>query len=117
MPEVPGCKWLGNLKKKPGSFGDWAAFGIWSLEMGYRSIEVEGKKYEYVVGRKAVKIRGAGGYLKILPREEVVQPLGNMHVVTPFAIRQAILGLPTRRSFTCRKHGTVSRSLHSCRSA
>lgn len=79
--------------------------------MGYRNIEVEGKKYEYVVGRKAVKIRGANGYLKIMPREDVGQPLGRMHVVTPFGIRQAILGLPSRRTFTCRKHGTVTQEL------
>lgn len=79
--------------------------------MGYRKIVVDGATYEYVIGSKAVKIRGADGYLKILPREDVGQPLAHWHVVTPYNIRQAILGLPMQRTFRCRKHGTVTQEL------
>jgi hypothetical protein len=59
--------------------------------MAYRKIEVDGKEYEYVVGKSNVKVKGVGvwdkhaiGYV-IDDREARVQP---SHVVD--AIRSAV---------------------------
>lgn len=59
--------------------------------MSYRKIEVDGKEYEYVVGKSNVKVKGVGvwgkheiGYV-IDDREVRVQP---SHVVE--AIRNAV---------------------------
>ena len=52
--------------------------------MSYRKIEVDGKEYEYVVGRSNVKVKGVGSWPKnevgyvIDDRESRVQP---SHVV------------------------------------
>lgn len=39
--------------------------------MGYRSIEVEGTTYEYVVGKSHVKVRSSSGMQRVLPKSEV----------------------------------------------
>jgi len=68
--------------------------------MGYRNIEVNGKIYQYVVGKKNVHIKGTGVKPVNLPREHlgdrVWVPLENgngynEYKVTPSHIKDVIL--------------------------
>ena len=60
-------------------------------EMGYRNIEVDGRTYEYTVGRTHLKVRGFRAILK----EEVGTPTGSdgeddVYTVTPADVAKYI---------------------------
>lgn len=79
--------------------------------MSYRKIEVNGKTYEYVVGRSHVKIRGEG-FSKVLPKSEVGQQLGeDRYVVSPANIRNIVLGRPGPKVYHCADHGVLTSRL------
>lgn len=75
--------------------------------MSYRNIEVNGKPFQYSIGRSHVKIRGEG-YSQLFAKSEIGQPIeySTGHVVTPANIRNAILGRTGPRTFVCKEHGT-----------
>lgn len=79
--------------------------------MSYRKIEINGKTYEYVVGRSHVKIRGPN-LSKVLPKSEVGQPISvDRYVVTPANIRNIVMGYPGLKMFVCDEHGTCTTAL------
>lgn len=79
--------------------------------MSYRKIEVNGKTYEYVVGRSHVKIRGPN-LSKVLPKAQVGQPIGeDRYVVSPANIRNIVLGKPGAKVFFCAEHMVATTSL------
>ena len=76
--------------------------------MSYRKIEVNGKTYEYVVGRSHVKVRGHG-ISKAVAKSEVGQPIGgDRYVVTPASIRNVVLGRSGPRVLKCAEHGVAT---------
>jgi hypothetical protein len=79
--------------------------------MSYRKIEVNGKRYGYVVGRSHVKIRG--DYVSILkPKSEVGQPVGqDKYVITPANIRNVILGGRGPKVLRCDEHDVETTEL------
>jgi hypothetical protein len=79
--------------------------------MSYRKIEVNGKTYEYVVGRSHVKIRGPN-FSKVLTKAEVGQPIGkDRYVVSPANIRNVVLGRPGTVEFVCTDHDVATTGL------
>jgi hypothetical protein len=81
--------------------------------MSQRKIEVNGKPFQYSIGRTHVKIRGEG-YSKLFTKAEIGQPIAyrDDHVVTPANIRNAILGRPGPRVFVCAEHLHVTTALN-----
>lgn len=70
--------------------------------MGYRKIEVDGKTYEYVIGRKFVKFRGG----KAIPHSEigVMRDRMDEYVITPKLIAAYLKGGVTSKSYFCEEH-------------
>jgi hypothetical protein len=81
-------------------------------DMGYRKIEIEGKTYEYVVGRTHVKVRSASGMRRLLLKSEVGQPAGpGRFVVVPANIRNLLRGYAPAVIFRCEEHKHETREL------
>nr|WP_250808428.1 hypothetical protein [Neorhizobium tomejilense] len=79
--------------------------------MSYRKIDVNGKTYQYVVGRSHVKIQGPN-FSKTFRKSEVGQQIGeDQYVVTPANIRNVVLGRPGAKVFACAEHGVLTSRL------
>jgi hypothetical protein len=78
--------------------------------MSYRTMVVGGKSYEYVIGKKFLKVKGVGSFLK----SEIGCDRGpnSGFEVTPGMISDLIAGRPVRKiePYTCR-HGTTTTHL------
>lgn len=84
--------------------------------MAYRSIEVEGKTYEYVVGRTHVKVRGPSGMQRVLLKSEVGQPAGpGRFAVLPSNVRNLLMGYVPATIYRCEEHKHETRELAASR--
>ena len=81
--------------------------------MSYRNITVDGKLYQYALGRTHLKIKHEGKHFKLLKTSEIGNELYNTgrYVVTPAVVIHAIKGDPLPRVFHCQKHGHTTTQL------
>ena len=75
--------------------------------MSYRKLEVDGKQYEYVIGKKNTKIRGGATYLNEAIGDRIN---GNDEdiIVTPYNVANAIRGISNPRTVRRCSHGIVT---------
>lgn len=68
--------------------------------MSYRNITVDGKQYQYAIGRTHLKIKNFGLFLT----QDIGNALGNLFVVTPRTVARVIKGEPLPEVFHCPIH-------------
>lgn len=76
---------------------------ILEIIMSYRKIEVDGKTYEYVIGRQFVKFRHDR---KAIPVAEIGVPLGKKTYISPKFIAAFLRGNPLKTRL-CKKHNFI----------
>ncbi len=68
--------------------------------MSYRNITVDGKTYQYALGRTHLKIKNFGLFLT----SAIGNPLGRHFVVTPRTVAKVIKGETLPEVFHCERH-------------
>lgn len=77
--------------------------------MSYRKITVEGKQYEYVIGKAYLKIKELG----LFKTSEIGNRLGgtSIFVVTPGTVAKVIKKESLPEVFICERHGVTTTEL------
>ena len=81
--------------------------------MSYRKIELNGRTYEWVVGKTALKVKGVGVWpiadvgTPAASKREWGKPHTPAYVCGPAHVINAILGKP-KPMYKCRRHGAGS---------
>jgi len=74
--------------------------------MSYRKLNINGKEYKYVIGKKFTKIVDVGNFKNSEIGTEIDKQVDseNLYIVTPSTIRSVITGEPANKLRYCRRH-------------
>lgn len=78
--------------------------------MSYRKITVDDKQYEYVIGKKFLKVKGLGIFDVSLFGNKIIS-LKDTYRVTPAIVARVIRGDLTPTVFHCDNHGVETTEL------